>query len=173
MAMMMEEKSPESILDVGCGGGDFAAFLAQKFPHVKIIGMDIDAGAIRYAQNKWKVPNLSFVHGYADDLPDTSFDIVTSTLVCHHLNDDELIAFTQNAHRIAKKMTLFNDLHRHRLAYLLFAAISPLLFPSRLIWHDGLLSIKRSFRKEDWERLLPSAKITRHWPFRWIVRIDK
>jgi 2-polyprenyl-3-methyl-5-hydroxy-6-metoxy-1,4-benzoquinol methylase len=105
---------------------------------------------------------------------DQSFDIVTSTLVCHHLTDEELTLFIQKGKKVAKRMLLCNDLHRHPLAYGLFALVAPLLFPNRLIFHDGLLSIRRAFTRKDLEKLteeLPKAKISWHWPFRWIVKI--
>ncbi|MDP1880839.1 MAG: hypothetical protein Q8K60_07855, partial [Parachlamydiaceae bacterium] len=53
-------------------------------------------------------------------------------------------------------------------------------FPNRLIYHDGLLSIKKAFKKKDWLNYLEAAniplnqcKINWHWPFRWLLTIDK
>jgi hypothetical protein len=101
-----------------------------------------------------------------------------ATLVCHHLSDAELISFLQQACRIAKQAVILNDLHRHPLATVGFATLVPLFFRNQMIWHDGLLSIRRAFTRQDWITFLKSAGIadsdytlTWHWAFRWIVII--
>lgn len=163
------------ILDVGCGGGDFAATLAKRFPHADVVASDIDEEAISYAKNKWKnIPNLTFKVRSLFEEEDQSFDIVTATLVCHHLEDDELGLFLKKGSSVAKKNFLCNDLHRHPIAYGLFAIVAPLLFRNRLIFHDGLLSIQRAFIRKDWEALLkefPKYQIQWCWPFRWMIKI--
>ena len=110
--------------------------------------------------------------------PSKSLDVVTATLVCHHLTDKELPLFIKDACRIAKDGVIINDLHRHPLAGAGFAALAPILFRNRLIQHDGLLSIRRSFKQHDWLLYLKQAGIkpddyllSRHWAFRWILSI--
>lgn len=169
LAEIKKYDSPHfSILDVGCGGGDFAATLAKTFPNAKVVGTDIDEDAIAYAKKKWAaIPNLSFLQKNIFDETKT-FTVVTMTLVCHHLTDDELKPFLQKAKSIAERAVIINDLERSWIAYLLFALITPLLFPSRLIFHDGLLSIRRSFKKKDWN----DGKAKKVWPFRWLVTLS-
>lgn len=164
-----------SILDVGCGGGTFTARIARHFPKVKVVGIDIDPQAIQYAQKHFgNISNLQFKTGDLFQEDPDSFDIVTATLVCHHLKDSDLQDFIQQSKIVARHSVIFNDLHRSPLAYILFFFTAPILFSNRLIFHDGLLSIKRSFIRSDWYRLLknhPNYKISWHWPFRYIVRI--
>ncbi len=174
---------PESILDVGCGSGFFTVRLAEKYTDAKVIGIDISAEAINLAngyakENQVFLPNLKFFPNYLHEIPGR-YDILTATLVTHHLSDQELISFLQQACRIAKKAVILNDLHRHLFATLGFGFLTPVLFPNRLIWHDGLLSIKRSFTRQEWWNYLDAAGINRkrcsvtwHWAFRWIVTID-
>ena len=61
--------APDSILDVGCGGGLFAIQLAQRYPDTLVVGMGIDPDAIRIAwqnkneyeeKHKTKLNNLDF-----------------------------------------------------------------------------------------------------------------
>lgn len=179
-------KLPEahSILDVGCGGGHFTIELAKQFPKAQVVGIDISHEAIAFARKKQQdanVRNVLFEVPSSTELsyPPNSFDIVTATLVCHHLKDDQLIEFLKKSYQIAKKTVIINDLHRHWLAYLSFTLIAKPMFRNRLIFHDGLLSIKRAFKKEDWIEYLKAAEIpieycsiTWHWAFRWVVRID-
>lgn len=175
---------PQTILDVGCGGGQFTLQLAKQFPQAQVIGIDISSQAIEFAQNQLQetlLKNIKFDLSYSTQLPflPNSFDVVTSTLVCHHLKDDQLITFLKNSYQIAKKSIIINDLHRHWLPYLGFALLAKLFFRNRLIFHDGLLSIKRSFKKQDWIHFLNAAEIplehcaiTWHWAFRWVLCID-
>jgi 2-polyprenyl-3-methyl-5-hydroxy-6-metoxy-1,4-benzoquinol methylase len=175
---------PHSILDVGCGGGHFTLELAKQFPKAQVVGIDISNEAIAFARKTLQnanVGNVLFEVPSSNQLSysPNSFDIVTSTLVCHHLKDDQLIEFLRKSYQIATKAIIINDLHRHWLAYLSFKLIAKPLFPNRLIFHDGLLSIQRAFKKQDWIYYLNAAEIpmeycsmTWHWAFRWILRID-
>lgn len=174
---------PQSILDVGCGSGQFTIRLAEHYPEAKIEGIDISDEAIEIARENLKkvqntLPHVQFFSSYLHEIP-TQFDVVTATLVAHHLSDEELISFLKQACQTAKRAVILNDLHRHFLASLSFNLITPLLFPNRLIKHDGSLSIKRAFTRQDWWRYLEAAginkkacSITWHWAFRWIVMID-
>jgi len=176
--------APKSILEVGCGGGEFTLQLAKQFPKAIIIGIDISPQAIEYAQKRLDETNLNNVQFVVPpnvelNYPNNSFDVVTTTLVCHHMNDEQLVEFLKKAYLIASKHIIINDLHRSWLAYFSFGLIAGALFRNRLIYHDGLLSIKRSFQKKDWFEYLTAAgiplekcKITWHWAFRWIIRID-
>ncbi len=175
-----------SILDVGCGGGIFAIKLARQYSSATVLGIDINPYAIEFASKKLssfndKLHNINFEIRSEAELnePTKSFDIVTSTLVCHHLPEEALITFIYKACRIAKKKVIINDLHRHPLALLLFKIICPLYFRNRLVHHDGALSIQRAFKRHDWVSYLERAGIKKshytikwHWAFRWIVEIN-
>lgn len=167
---------PQSILDVGCGSGQFTRCLAERYSGARVEGIDISTEAIAIAQAA--SANVRFYTSYLQDVPN-QYDVVTATLVTHHLGDQELIAFLRQACEKAKQAVVINDLHRHVLALCSFKLISPLLFPNRLIQHDGALSIRRAFTRADWWRYLDAAGIKRgacrvswHWAFRWMVTID-
>jgi 2-polyprenyl-3-methyl-5-hydroxy-6-metoxy-1,4-benzoquinol methylase len=162
---------PASILDVGCGGGEFSYKLARRYPLAQVTGMDISEEAIAIA-NQRTLPNLSFTTQY----PSEPVEVVTATLVCHHMKDDELIEFLKKAASLATRAVIINDLHRSYLALSSYAIVAPLLFRNSLITEDGLTSIRRSFKRGDWERYLSAAglenwSISWKWPFRWIVQI--
>jgi SAM-dependent methyltransferase len=169
-----------TVLDIGCGGGLFLLHLSKVFPQMKMLGTDISAPAILDAERSlqcWRKKNshtqvtFRFQRQPRLDYAENSFDIILATLICHHLNHEELIDFLQQAYRVAKTAVIINDLHRHRLAHGLYRIISP-LFRNRLITHDGLISIRRGFIRSELESLLNAAGIQHYqlkwcFPFRW------
>ncbi len=174
-----------SILDVGCGGGHFARACARLYPNARVVGCDLSAEAIAYAKDTSEgkgLTNLTFEHQTEKRLEGApgSYDLITATLVCHHMRDDELVHFLKQALRLARVGIVLCDLHRHPLALLSFAAIAPLLFPNRLILQDGFLSIKRGFLRRDWQGYLNEAgvapsdyEIRWHPFFRWTIVVRK
>lgn len=181
---IMRHPVPKSILDVGCGGGQFTLKLAGQFPKAQVLGIDLSSQAIAFSKQRLSETPLKNVHFEVPLTPElsykrNSFDIVTSTLVCHHMNDAQLVDFLKRSYEIAAKYVIINDLHRHWLASKGFALLAKPLFANRLIEHDGLLSIKRAFKKRDWIHYLQAAEIplgacsiSWHWAFRWVVCID-
>lgn len=176
---------PTSILDVGCGGGIFTLRLAKRYPQTKIVGIDISKEAIAFAQEQLyhsqpPLSNVQFLVPTSHEL-DSSLqcDVIIATLVCHHLSDSALVSFLEQACKIAKQAVILNDLHRHPLASCGFGVIAPFVFRNRMILHDGLLSIRRSFTHQEWWNFLQAAQIDNklctvkwHCPFRWIVTIQ-
>ncbi len=176
-------KQPTSILDVGCGGGQMAIRLAKRYPQAYVKGIDLSEPAIAFSKKTLKEQNLhlqsiEFCVPPTAKLnePPKSFDVVTTTLVCHHFSDDEIVDFMKRSISVAREAVIINDLHRHSFAKCSFSAIAPLCFPNRLILHDGPLSIKRAFKRDDWMEYLKEAGIperafslTWHWAFRWVL----
>ena len=71
-------------LDVACGSGGWVLNMAQTYPHLQVMGFDIDANMISYATTQAKVgklENASFrVMNALDpfDYPDNFFDLVNA-----------------------------------------------------------------------------------------------
>lgn len=185
-ALRKIDPAPLSILDVGCGGGLFTSRLAMQYPKAKVVGIDLNPDAIAFAKKRvllMKNPpkNVTFETRTQPQLEETkkSYDVVLSTLVCHHLSDAELSHFISQASTIARQGVIINDLHRHPLAFYLFKIISPLFFRNHLVQHDGPLSICRAFKYQEWIHYLNRAglkssqySIKWHCMFRWIVQIQ-
>ncbi|WP_282136653.1 class I SAM-dependent methyltransferase [Seonamhaeicola maritimus] len=79
-------KLGEKVLDIGCGPGDILKFL----PKVDYTGCDMDATYIKTAKEKY--PQYSFhcagVEDFKLETPNT-FDVVITTGVIHHLNNEQ------------------------------------------------------------------------------------
>lgn len=81
------------ILDVGCGGAQFALRVAERFPDVEIEGIDRSPGQIaRAVRRARRRARLSFREGNALDLPfgEAEFDLVYSIGSIKHWPDPEL-----------------------------------------------------------------------------------
>lgn len=177
------KETPKSILEIGCGGGYLCRQMSKWFPSSCIIGVDINSSAVSQAKIINELNSNVLIEKQPDKtLPyeDNQFDVVTTMLVCHHMNDNELVEFLKESYRVCRSAVIINDLHRHILAYTSFWAIAPIFFPNRLIWSDGCLSVKRAFRKKEWLEALNKAgfhpdqyELRWNWAFRWTLTIKK
>lgn len=82
-----ERLAVANVLNVGCSTGIIDAELA---PHVgSLTGIDIDAKAVKFAQDSHQARNLEFRVGDAMniDMPDASFDVVLCAQVYEHVPD--------------------------------------------------------------------------------------
>ena len=82
-----------SIIDVGCSTGIMANYFSDYFGEV--VGIDIDAPAVRYARENFTKDNLEFNIGDAMNIkfPKNSFDVVICAHIYEHVPDaDRLMA---------------------------------------------------------------------------------
>jgi SAM-dependent methyltransferase len=111
-----------------------------------------------------------------DFAPDQPIDLVVSSLVAHHMSDEQLVRFIRWMEATTRRGWFINDLHRHPAAFYGFQALSAAAGWHRFVRHDGPISVARAFRRADWDRLLaaaaiPPAAVTIEWrfPFRICV----
>ncbi len=63
----------QTVLDVGCGGGDYSFYLAEKYPFLKIDAIDISKEGIEMAkivQEKSNIHNINFLPSDLEELPE-------------------------------------------------------------------------------------------------------
>ena len=79
----------KELLEIGFGTGYGTALLSETARSIEAI--DYSAQAVRYAQRKYKRPNIRFQQMTAEKLsfPDASFDMALSSEVFEHLQDHE------------------------------------------------------------------------------------
>jgi len=85
-----------SVLEVSCGRGGGAAFLARAFAPKRYVGIDLSEGNVALARERCTAPNLEFRVGVAEslDMPDASFDVVIN-VEASHLYDDRKAFFAE------------------------------------------------------------------------------
>lgn len=96
LEILLHEKleKAENVLDVGTGPGHFPIILAQAFPHLRIVGVDLSPDMISEAKKnveKAGVKNAEIKEADVLELPfdSESFDVVTSNFSIKHWQDRE------------------------------------------------------------------------------------
>jgi ubiquinone/menaquinone biosynthesis C-methylase UbiE len=94
------------ILEIGCGTGNLALAAARRHPGAEVIGIDPDPAALRRARRKAGRAGLPVLldRAFAGDLPlpDGSIDRVLSSLMLHHLDDDEKARALREVRRVLR-----------------------------------------------------------------------
>ncbi len=84
----IEDRLSGEILDLGCGDGKITYEIAKNHPECNITGVDPSPSMIETAKKKYKLSNLSFLVGDAQNLKfDKRFDYVISFSCFHWIVD--------------------------------------------------------------------------------------
>lgn len=76
-----------SILDIGCGDGQYIHSLAQQLKHGTILGIDNSEDMVQHANQYWACDNLSFeTHNIEEFQSPLSFDFILSYWCLHWTN---------------------------------------------------------------------------------------
>lgn len=164
-----------SLLEVGAGSGDITAVaeaaLAAKGYRVSVTLLDRIAGHLP--------AGCSAVVGDALQLPiaDSSFDVVSCSLLAHHFDPPELVHFAREALRVSRRAVLINDLIRSPL-HLALTYLGLPLFRSRITWHDAPASVRRAYTHAEMNSILRDAgarriEISTHYLYRMGVLLWK
>lgn len=174
--LVKKQSGKASILDIGCGGGDVIKYLIDKIKkdglNVSFTGIDPDQRSIDYLSTLEWPDDVEFKAVTSNQLKDEglTYDIVISNHLLHHLSEDEIIAMCHDSESLCKDLILFNDIERSDIGYLSFSVIAPILFWNSYIAADGKISIKRSFRKSELQKVIPEGwQVSRKFPFRLIA----
>lgn len=83
-----DQKKGNTIVDVGMASGTSTAILAQIFPEMQIIGVDINSKMVQIAQETYQHPNLSFREDDGEKLQSFTENTVNGFFNCsaiHHI----------------------------------------------------------------------------------------
>jgi SAM-dependent methyltransferase len=160
---------PHSLLDVGTGGADIPLALLddarRRGRTLRVTGVDsrqevLDAaraidGRVATADGL----ELALTDGRSLPWPDRSFDVVHASLLLHHLEPPEALAFLREAARVARIGVIVNDLVRARHHLLGARVVLGLGTRNRYTRHDGPLSVQRAYTRMELRALLAGAAL--------------
>ncbi len=165
-----------SVLDVGAGGGDLLAAIAdwgiRRGVALDLTGLDRSPWSATHAQ-AMGVPARWITADLFDLDPALRFDAVVCSLFTHHLDDATLVRFLRWIDARATRGWLVSDLHRHWLPWSVVWCGVRALRMAPMVVHDSTVSVARGFVRAEWERAVASAgvdaRIRWAFPFRWLV----
>ncbi|MFC4096709.1 methyltransferase domain-containing protein [Euzebyella saccharophila] len=173
-----------TILDVGCGDGEMlrrvVKWARDHSVQLKCYGVDLNPVSLELAQEKSRsYPEITYLNRNVNDWDanDMPVDIILCTLTLHHIEDAQQKQFLNTLQELSRRAVIINDLQRSKLAYVLFGWFSTIFMKTKMAKHDGKVSIRRGFVKQDLRKLaesLPQANhaISWQWAFRyiWVIR---
>lgn len=171
------------IADIGCGNGDMLRMLARfgqkNNINFQLIGIDANAFTINHARilsHDFKNIEYRCMDIFSEEFTTIHYDIVLCTLTLHHFSDEDIIDIITIFNKNATRGIVINDLHRSKLAYVLFELICFVFNLNKMGRKDGLVSILRGFKKRELEAFskkinLKNDTINWKWAFRyqWII----
>lgn len=172
------------ILDMGCGDGEMlvqcARYARKNKRSFKLIGVDLNAQIIEEAKKKiTEYPEISLMHQdvFSEEFSQMQVDIFLCTLTLHHFKNHQIGGLLTALVKQANIGVVINDLHRNKLAYVLFKMFSSLFLKTGIAKNDGLVSILRGFKRHELEAFSKSLDKEKHtiswkWAFRyqWIIQ---
>lgn len=164
LAKVAGQKDEFTVLDVGAASGDAARVIQKDFRGASVTNLDLNATNLEqapYPKVLGDAFRLPFLPG--------SFDYVLSSLFLHHFEDLRVVELLKGFYSVARRAIVVCDLERHVLPYLFLPATKPLLGWERVTVHDGVISVRASFRREELRTLsrragIDSAEIRVHRP---------
>jgi 2-polyprenyl-3-methyl-5-hydroxy-6-metoxy-1,4-benzoquinol methylase len=154
---------PLRIVDVGAGGGDMlrrvAVWARRRGVAVRLTGIDLNPYAARAAREfSGATEGIEWITGDAFTYT-RPVDVVLSSLFTHHLEEVEVIRYLEWSERVAGRGWIVNDLCREAVPTKLFGTLAKVMGWHRFVQHDGPVSFRRSFREDDWQRMIAAAGI--------------
>jgi 2-polyprenyl-3-methyl-5-hydroxy-6-metoxy-1,4-benzoquinol methylase len=170
-------KAHYKITDIGCGSGamlrEVALFCRKNHYNVSLVGIDMNSKSLDIAEEfSEDFPEITYknLNIFQAEPKDIETDILLCTLTLHHFKTEDIERFVKTFVKISSKAIIINDLQRSKLAYLLFHLFSRIFLKTQLARIDGLISIKRGFKKQDLQHISATLKASSLIQWKWAFR---
>jgi ubiquinone/menaquinone biosynthesis C-methylase UbiE len=159
---------PVRVVDVGGGAAAFAVRLArwarQRGRSMRIVVVERDRESLALARNTVAAyPEVLLVCAEASALPcrEGAADVVTSGLTLHHLEPSQAVESLREMSAVARFGVVVNDLLRRRLSLGLVWLATRLFRCHPISRHDGPLSVRRAYSRDELRALAERAGAAR------------
>ena len=153
-----------TVLDLATGGADIpaavAAWAERRGFRPRVLATDLSAEILGLAECP-DPSTLAFALADARRLPfaDGSIDVVTCSLVLHHLKPEDAVAMLREMRRVARRGIVVNDLVRNWMGYLGAWLLAHLMTRNPLTRHDAPLSARRAYTRREMAALAAEAQL--------------
>jgi 2-polyprenyl-3-methyl-5-hydroxy-6-metoxy-1,4-benzoquinol methylase len=167
------------VCDIACGGGDIGLDWVRRAQRARmrllLTGYDISpvaiAKAVRRAERKC-LPAEFAVRDVLAEPPRQTFDVVTSTLFLHHLDEARAVTLLETMRRAARRLVVVNDLRRSCWGYAAAQIVCHVITRSNVVRYDGPQSVAAAFHLGEIRRIAERAglhgmQLRKVWPFRF------
>jgi ubiquinone/menaquinone biosynthesis C-methylase UbiE len=174
-----------SVLDVGAGSGELLRVAAQWARETNrsglFVGLELNTRSakaiLEESEGFFEISSVQ-ASGLVLPFSDNSVDYVISSLTLHHFDDEGAVEILREMSRVAARGVFVIDLHRNPMAYFFYTTLGHLILHNRLLREDGALSILKSFKPDELEKLghqagLENATVEKHFPSRLVLHGSK
>jgi 2-polyprenyl-3-methyl-5-hydroxy-6-metoxy-1,4-benzoquinol methylase len=151
------------ILDVGSGGGGMLRAI-ERWAHshdrdLGLTGIDLNPSAVEISRSFSPADTpIRWVAGSVFSYqPPARVDLLISSLLTHHLDEEEIVRFLVWMEATAVGGWFINDLRRSAKSYYSFKALAWIMGWHRFVRHDGPVSVRRAFLPDDWRKMCRAA----------------
>jgi 2-polyprenyl-3-methyl-5-hydroxy-6-metoxy-1,4-benzoquinol methylase len=169
-----------TLLDVACGGGDvpvgIAHLAAREGITIRLRLCDRSATALEQAAVRARAAGLA-VETYCADVTRDGLpgaDVVTNSLFLHHLDEEDVVGVLRRTGEAARELLVVSDLRRSRIGLGVAWTTCHAFSRSRIMWHDGPVSVKAAWTLGEMRRMagvagLAGVDVRRCWPWRMLL----
>jgi ubiquinone/menaquinone biosynthesis C-methylase UbiE len=158
------------ILDVAAGACDVGESISS--PERRVVVLDRNPEGLKLAKRSSAVTADALEMPF----PNGTFDIVMASLFFHHLSDEDCVRVLKSMWRIARRLVVVNDLHRHPIAYFSIRTLAA-FSRSVMFRHDAPVSVLRAFTAKELLAIARhagiAARVHRSFPYRLVLVADK
>jgi 2-polyprenyl-3-methyl-5-hydroxy-6-metoxy-1,4-benzoquinol methylase len=181
-ALLKHRDRQITIMDLGSGGCDIPLWLhdrcIQLGLNVKFVCIDTDPRAVAFGKEacaRFKSISIERVDFFDLDPASLEVDYIVSNHLLHHIDTQRMSDFLYRVSNGAQRGFIMNDVCRSWQAYLLFTILAAICFRKGFAFHDGRLSIRKSFTLKEINSIIKNAglegavKIKPLFPFRYLL----
>lgn len=161
----------ETLLDIGCGTGQFAATALSRFPRLNVWGIDLSAKMLDQGLSRrhaW-AGRLHVTRGDSERLPfhDSSFDVVTCSHSFHHYpRQAAVVAEMFRVLRPNGKLLILDGQRDSWWGWFIFDVIVTLVEGG--VHHCSAGHFRRLFRNASFHEL---RQLKRGWPIPYLLTV--
>lgn len=174
-----------NLLDVASGAGDVPINWIRRANRegwsLRVTMTDTRSAALEEQQRRAKqssVSVLSLQHDVLRSPLPSGFDVVTTSLFLHHLEDHQVFCLLQSMQAASEGALVICDLERSATNLLLVRTAAAILTRSPVVHHDAAASVRAAFTLDEFRNLAEEAltrpiRVKRAFPCRFIACQDE